>query len=280
MSQNETTPDGAEPRDVRALLNRTEVAKIADLKPHPKNYRKHPADQLAHIKASILRTGFYRNVVVAEDGVILAGHGVIEAATQLGLQEVPVIRLPIPSDSPAALKVLTGDNETGKLAEIDDRALTEILRSIRDEDPDGLLGTGLTDEMLANLLFVSRPASEIRDKEEAAHYVGMPEFGESGEQELKIVVSFRTEAARKEFAEKFDLKCHYKSQAIWSVWWPLEERDDLISVKFESVASPAPAAETGTHTPAPPAEEPAQAAVAAAEPARARAKKQPTRKAS
>ena len=46
------------------------------LKPHPRNYRDHPQDQIDHLIQSIRENGFYRNVVVANDNTILAGHGV------------------------------------------------------------------------------------------------------------------------------------------------------------------------------------------------------------
>ncbi len=35
---------------------------IAGLKPHPRNYRDHPDDQLEHIKASIEANGFGRSL--------------------------------------------------------------------------------------------------------------------------------------------------------------------------------------------------------------------------
>jgi ParB-like chromosome segregation protein Spo0J len=67
---------------------------LDDLKPHPRNYQQHPDDELAHIMESIKTHGFYRNVVIARDGTILAGHGVTQAARKLGYTHVPVIRTP------------------------------------------------------------------------------------------------------------------------------------------------------------------------------------------
>jgi hypothetical protein len=67
---------------------------VDDLKPHPRNYRIHPEDQLQHIIRSI-QEHFYRNVVAAREGTILAGHGVVIAARKLGLSKVPVVRLAI-----------------------------------------------------------------------------------------------------------------------------------------------------------------------------------------
>ena len=88
---------------------------VSGLKPHPKNYRKHPEDQIEHLTESIGEHGFYRNVVISKDGVILAGHGVVEAAKKMGLKEIPVVRLGVKSDDPRAIKVLVGDNEIGHL---------------------------------------------------------------------------------------------------------------------------------------------------------------------
>lgn len=207
---------------------------ITELRPHPKNYRKHPADQIAHIQASIKEHGFYRNIVLANDRVILAGHGVYEACKDMGMKEVPCIVLDIASNSVQALKILSGDNEIGHLAEIDDRALTDILKEIKDIDPDGLLGTGYDAMMLANLVMVTRPVSEIKDFDAAAEWVGMPEYDE-GKKRFMVSIYFETEEDRGLFMEKHsDVSIMTRGAEIWSGWWPARERKDLKSVKFEA----------------------------------------------
>lgn len=65
----------------------TEKVAIASLRPQPENYRQHPEDQIAHIVESITRLGVYRPIVVSEDNVILAGHGLCEALTQMGASD-------------------------------------------------------------------------------------------------------------------------------------------------------------------------------------------------
>lgn len=132
--------------------NETELVPLSSLKPHPRNYRSHPEEQLKHLCESIRRHGFYRNVVCAKDLTILAGHGVALAAAKLGIASVPIVRLPIAADSPQALKVLAADNETPRLSDNDDLVLAGLLRDIRDRDEFGLLGTGFDDESLAALL--------------------------------------------------------------------------------------------------------------------------------
>ena len=56
-----------------------ESVAIETLKAHPKNYKKHPIKQLEHLMKSIEEHGFYRNVIIAKDSTILAGHGVVQA---------------------------------------------------------------------------------------------------------------------------------------------------------------------------------------------------------
>ncbi len=72
---------------------RIEHLQIADLKPNPRNARRHPKKQLHQIAASIREFGFNSIVVIDEDGVILVGHGRVEAAKLAGLTSLPVLRI-------------------------------------------------------------------------------------------------------------------------------------------------------------------------------------------
>lgn len=205
-----------------------EVVGINDVRRHPRNYRTHPDDQIEHIKQSIRENGLYRNIVVARDGTILAGHGVVRAARELGMRTIPVVRLDLDPDDTRALKVLAGDNEIENLAMQDDRALSEILKDISEDDLDDLLGTGFDDMMLANLLFVTRPKHEIEDFDEAAEWVGMPDY-ESTPEPPKIHVSFRSEEDKQRFIDELELIMIKPD----SCWWPPKERRDPGSLMFE-----------------------------------------------
>ena len=66
---------------------------IGELKPNPRNARRHSQKQLSQIAASIREFGFNSLVVVDEEGVILVGHGRVEGARMAGLQSVPVLRV-------------------------------------------------------------------------------------------------------------------------------------------------------------------------------------------
>jgi len=216
-----------------ALVHEVEVVSVDSLRPHERNYREHPDDQLDHIVHSIQEHGFYRNVVVAKDGTILAGHGVVQAAKKLGMETIPVIRLAVTANDPQAIRVLTGDNEISALAEVDDRLLSELLRELREASDGGLLGTGYDEKMLANLVLVTRPLDEIEDFDAAAAWAGLPEYEQQG-QSPQLILSFQSDDERAAFVEKLGVEMdrtldyglkNYNTKT-WSLRWPLEARAD------------------------------------------------------
>lgn len=206
--------------------NSYNLRNINELKPHTKNYKKHPEDQLKHLCKSIEENGLYRHIVLANDDTILAGHGVVLACQKLNIVQVPTIKLPIDSSSPKAIKLLTADNEVGHLAISDDRQLSDILKEILDDGD--LLGTGYDEMMLSNLLYVTRPESEIKTLDEAKEWVGLPEY-EKSKIPLKMTVSFETEEDRREFARVLSIPITDKTK---STWFPYKENDDMKSVEF------------------------------------------------
>lgn len=63
------------------------------IKPYPNNARTHSKKQIGEIKASIREFTFTNPVLVDQNGFIIAGHGRWLAAIELGLAEIPIIRL-------------------------------------------------------------------------------------------------------------------------------------------------------------------------------------------
>ena len=70
-----------------------EMWPLAKLQPYAKNAKLHGSDQVAKIAASMAEFGWTVPCLVADDGELIAGHGRVLAATQLGLTEAPVIVL-------------------------------------------------------------------------------------------------------------------------------------------------------------------------------------------
>lgn len=218
--------------EAKRAVPKAETAPIGTLKPHPKNYRTHPEDQLEHLVASLKEHGFYRHVVAARDGTILAGHGIVEAAKKLGMKHVPIIKVDIDADSPQALKILAGDNELTRFAMNDDRQLTELLRDIALRD--SLLGTGYDEEDLAALVMITRPESEIQDFDAANEWIGMPEFVSGTAEQFIITLQCPSAKDREEVVAKLGLKNLHKMKQgkIWTGWYPEREQNDLSSLEW------------------------------------------------
>lgn len=66
---------------------------IGSLTPNPRNARKHPKKQIEKLAASLREFGFIGPLIVDENNIVLVGHGRLEAAKLLGLEQVPVIRV-------------------------------------------------------------------------------------------------------------------------------------------------------------------------------------------
>jgi DNA modification methylase len=71
----------------------------ADLAPDPRNARTHPKAQVEQLKRAISAFGFTNPVLVDEAGVLIAGHGRLRAARDLGLAAIPTITLAGLSDA-------------------------------------------------------------------------------------------------------------------------------------------------------------------------------------
>lgn len=229
-SKKKATSKADQPSLNDLMLDR-EIVKISDLKSHPRNYREHPEDQLEHIIESVVKHKLYRNIVVARDSTILAGHGVTLALEAMGHVEVPVVRLDLDPNEPAALSVLVGDNEIEHLAVQDDRLLSEILKEL--SDADMLTGTGYDRQMLANLAMVTRPASEVATYDAATEWVGMPDYDadEHPTQGFRLQVHFRSAEDRKKLLKLMGVEI---SDTARSTWYPPKERETPGHLKFDA----------------------------------------------
>src|SRR5258708_23631719 len=63
------------------------------LKPRTTNPRSHSQKQIAQIANAIRRFGFTNPVLVDDANGIIAGHGRVEGAKAVGLDQVPTVRL-------------------------------------------------------------------------------------------------------------------------------------------------------------------------------------------
>jgi len=79
---------------------------IGRVTPYAANAKRHPPAQVLKIIASINQFGFVNPILVDRGGVVVAGHGRLAAAMEMGLKKVPVIKLGDLSDDQAkALRI-------------------------------------------------------------------------------------------------------------------------------------------------------------------------------
>lgn len=117
---------------------------MTDLKPDPRNARKHTDGNKKLIKQSLQEVGAFRSIAVDGDDIIRAGNGVFEQAQELGLK-VRVIEAEPDELIAVKRKDLTGekaeraaifDNRTQEVSEWDQ----DVLKIIERETPEVLEG--------------------------------------------------------------------------------------------------------------------------------------------
>ena len=100
MSRKAEVETKAAPADEPVPPTVTETRKLSvkyraptELTGSPRNARTHDPSQVDQLRKSILEFGFTNPVLIDEKDEIIAGHGRVMAALELGLTEVPTIRL-------------------------------------------------------------------------------------------------------------------------------------------------------------------------------------------
>ena len=102
-----------------------------EIAPYSRNARNHSPEQVAQIIASINEFGFTTPVLIDETGNLIAGHGRLAAARQLGMVELPAIAIEGLSDvQKQALRL--ADNKLALNDPWDDDLLRSELMDLRD----------------------------------------------------------------------------------------------------------------------------------------------------
>lgn len=194
---------------------------ISDLKPDPRNARRHNPRNVGQIVNAMHEVGAARSIVIDEDNVILAGNATIEAAGQAGIERLRIIdadgeeiiavrRSGLTADQKARLAI--ADNRTAELAEWDTDVLAELLE-------DGVDLTAFWhDWELASII-----GGEANDPN--AEWVGMPEFEQDDQSAAyKCIVNF----ASTEDMEAFErLVGQSIPRNTRSIWHPKVERQNV-----------------------------------------------------
>jgi ParB-like chromosome segregation protein Spo0J len=116
---------------------------VSALKANPRNARTHSRRQVKALAESVRQFGFTTPVLVDDRGMILAGHGRVQAAKLLGLDRVPTIRIGDLSETQKRAYVLA-DNRLAERAGWDREVLAIELGELSTLLPDLGLSVDLT----------------------------------------------------------------------------------------------------------------------------------------
>lgn len=108
---------------------------IEALTEYKNNARTHSPEQVAKIARSIQEFGFINPVLINKDNVIMAGHGRVMAAKELGMTEVPCLRVEHLTEAQMRAYVLA-DNKLAEEAGWDLELLQSELQALQDLDFD------------------------------------------------------------------------------------------------------------------------------------------------
>ena len=134
---------------------------IDQLIAHAHNPRTHSAAQVKQIAASIREFGFVNPILIGPDNVLIAGHGRLLAARQLGMPEVPVIVLEHLTDAQRRAFMIA-DNQLALGAAWDDDLLRAQLVALAEAD-FGMEVLGFDGDELARLLAQQDAATGLTD---------------------------------------------------------------------------------------------------------------------
>ena len=119
---------------------------LNELKPYEKNAKIHGAGQIEKLKASIEEFGFLTPCLIDEDYNLIAGHGRVMAAKDLGMESVPCVFVEGLTEAQRKAYILA-DNRLGELGEWDMELVISELEDLQAMDFDiELTGFELPDE--------------------------------------------------------------------------------------------------------------------------------------
>jgi hypothetical protein len=125
-----------------------EMLSTTALTPWKRNARTHSKKQVRQIADSIKEFGFTNPVLIDRQNQILAGHGRVEAAKLMGMEEVPCVRLEDMTEAQKRAYVLA-DNKLALNAGWDYELLAEELKELSTTGLD--IDVGLTGFSIAEV---------------------------------------------------------------------------------------------------------------------------------
>jgi hypothetical protein len=115
-----------------------EHVRVSALREYERNARTHSANQVRQIVEAVRTFGWTNPLLIDGANLVIAGHGRLAAARELGMTEVPCIRVTGLTEAQVRALILS-DNKIAMNAGWDDKLLAEELRTIQFDIDSGEL---------------------------------------------------------------------------------------------------------------------------------------------
>jgi len=172
-----------------------EYVLATDLVPYENNSRTHSQQQVYQIKRSMTEFGFTNPILIDESNGIIAGHGRLQAAQELGIVLVPTITLKGLTETQRKAYVIA-DNKLALNATWDDDLLKIELEALSENDFDlDILGWSVLPEFADEVSYDVLDDDDISDQ-----------------------LSEMTSNVRKAIQIDFDLEHYEEAQEIIKFW--------------------------------------------------------------
>ncbi len=148
------------------------IVPLAELRPNPGNPNHHGTDQLKRLASIIWATGWRNAITVSrQSGMIVKGHGRLEAAQMAGMSEAPVEYQHYDSEAEEWAD-LVADNRLAELSTLNTGELLEMINEI-DTGVVPLEMTGYTSEDIEAIIAAMGGEGDAED--DGADDAGVPE---------------------------------------------------------------------------------------------------------
>lgn len=157
MSPRLNSPESQTGKAISANPGQIQLVSLSHARPDSQNARRRTERSAALIESSLSEFGAARSIVIDEAGTVLAGHGTLEAAVTIGIDQLLVV----PADGNTLVAVQRTDltvRQKKRYAIADNRAsdLSEwdasTLAMLQEEDPDLHLDSFWTGDELDQLM--------------------------------------------------------------------------------------------------------------------------------
>ena len=140
---------------------------LHDIREPPSNARKHGQEQIDQIISSIETFGFINPLILDETDTVLAGHGRLLAALQIGMDSVPCLRVEGLSPEQKTAFALA-DNRIALNSEWDEKRLAEQVQALLEDPAFGSealngFGFGRDDLVRLDMLIEEELSDELSD---------------------------------------------------------------------------------------------------------------------